>query len=238
MSDLDPGAPVVLLVMTDGRGEYLTRTLAAFDRHVTANITARLIHDDSGDVAYRAWLGEAYPQYRLVTTGRQRCGFSAAMCSAWRHLVALRHTPWVFHLEDDFEVTRPVNLADLAALLVQRPYLAQMALRRQAWGTEVDYGGFVEAAPAWYSGCTDGTRSWIETGRNFTCNPSLYRRSLTRVGWPLGDGSENLITSQLRKHGLPWGVPGPRVRFGFWGDLPGGRDWVHHIGHRRMGVGY
>lgn len=234
----DPAGEVVLLVMTDGRGEYLQATLAAFDRYVTANITARVIHDDSGDTAYRAWLAESYPGYELVTTGRQRCGFSAALASAWAHLHTQLRQEWVCHLEDDFEVTRPVDLADLAALLTRRPHLAQMALRRQAWGTEVTYGGFVEAAPSWYTACTDGQADWIETVRNWTCNPSLYSRALTGIGWPLGDGSENLITSMLRKDGLPWAMPGPRVRFGFWGSLTSGRDWVHHIGQRRMGTGY
>ena len=56
------------------------------------------------------------------------------------------------------------------------------------------------------------------------------------VGWPDGAESEGRFGIGLRTDGFD-SVPGARVRFGYWGGRLSG-EWVHHIGHRRAGVGY
>lgn len=228
---------IVLLVMTDGRGDCLTRTLAAFDDHVTGPITRRVIHDDSGDPTYRQWLAGTYPDYELVSTPG-RSGFGGAIQSAWRHLLAHADERWVFHLEDDFAFHRPVNLADLADVLDSRPYLTQLAFRRQPWNAdERAAGGIVEQYPSEYHDQGDDAgREWLEHRRFFTTNPSLYRRSLCEVGWPDGAHSEGHFGLRLTRDGMP-GVPGEQIRFGFWGARDSG-EWVEHIGHQRAGVGY
>lgn len=229
---------IVLLVMTDGRRECISRTLARFEEMVTGPITRRIIHDDSGDAAYRAWLVERYPGYELVTTPG-RSGFGGAIQSAWQHIVEHVTERWVFHAEDDFLFTRPVDLADLIGLSEDQPHLAQVAFRRQAWGAEIPHGGFMEMAPAWYTERSDGKRSWVETRRNLTTNPSLYRRELCKVGWPDGQHSEGRIGFLLKDEiGLPWGIPPEQVKFGFWGSMADGKDWVWHIGDVRVGTGY
>jgi hypothetical protein len=230
---------IVLLVMTDGRGEYLERTLASFDEQVSGPVTERVIHDDSGETAYRMWLARRFPSHRLLSTGR-RLGYAGAVRNARAHLAAKHAQPWVFSLEDDFEFRRPVNLGDLAELLLDQPHLAQIALRRQAWGAEVEHGGFVEQAPGWYHERSDrdGTRMWVETRRNWTCNPSLFRSELCSGGWPDGLGSEGTYGQRLLAQGLPWGVPGDQVQFAYWGSIDGGRDTVWHIGEHRAGWGH
>lgn len=228
---------ICLLVLTDGRSSCLIRTLASFDEHVTGPISRRIIHDDSGDPTYRAWLHDTFPTYEIVSTPG-RSGFGGAIQSAWRHLVSHVTEPWIAHLEDDFLFTRPVDFTDLTQLLTDQPHLAQLAFRRQAWGAEVEHGGFMQMAPDWYKERTDGARWWVETTRNWTTNPCLYRRDLCTGGWPDGLHSEGLYGFELRDRGLPWGIPGPDVRFGFWGSMAAGAEWVHHIGDVRMGVGY
>lgn len=231
------GDGIVLLVMTDGRQDCITRTLERFDEMVTGPITWRIIHDDSGDSAYRRWLAATYPDYELVTTPG-RSGFGGAIRSAWRYLTDHATEPWVLHVEDDFLFTRPVDLGDLVALSEDQPHLAQVAFRRQAWGAEIPHGGFMGMAPDWYREHNDGKRSWVETVRNYTTNPSLYRRELCSTGWPDGQHSEGHFGFRLRERGLPWGVPGAEVRFGFWGSMAEGKDWVWHIGDVRVGTGY
>jgi hypothetical protein len=172
-----------------------------------------------------------------VVTAGGRQGFAGAIRSAWAFLETFEE-PWVADWEDDFTVTRPVDLDDLVALQQAHPHLAQVCLRRQPWGHEVPHGGFMEMAPQWYTDRSDGRFDWVETTRNWTTNPSVYRRQVCGVGWPEGKDSEGHWGFKLRAHGLPWGVPGDQVRFGFWGSREAGRDWVHHIGNERIGCGY
>jgi hypothetical protein len=219
---------IVLLVMTDGRDDCLQQTLASFEEMVTGPITRRIIHDDSGDTAYRAWLTETFaPDLGIV--GGRRVGFGAAIDRAWR-LVAHCPERFVFHLEDDFTFERPVDLGDMAAALDLYPYVAQLALRRQPWNDdERAAGGVVEQHPADYEDADLGGHPVLLHRRCFTTNPSLYRTALCRSGWPLGADSEGHFTHRL--------LADPDVRFGFWGARDSG-EWCRHIGDQRAGVGY
>lgn len=223
---------ICLLVRTDGRREYIERSLASFDEMVAGPISRRVIHDDSGDGEYGDWLVSAFPGYEVFSTGR-RSGFAGAIQSAWRYLEDIRE-PYVFDVEDDFTYARPVHLIDFAVVLERRPYLAQVALRRQPVGNEPPEGGFIAQAPQWYTEC----EGWIETRRNWTTNPSLYRQELVHVGWPDAPDSEGYFGFALKDDiGLPWGVEPKDVQFGIWGaidDPPA----IEHIGHERVGVGY
>ena len=227
-----------LLVMTDGRDDYLERTMTS--AYEILNIDGQVwIHDDTGDDQYRAGLQRRYKTAHVIHHGPRR-GFGGAIRFAWEAMTEVSTADYVFHLEDDFVFRSAVDLRHLAALLEEKPYLAQVALKRQPWWTEPD-GGFMEQHREWYIGCEehDGGRSvrWVETIRNWTTNPSLYRRDLCAGGWPDDPHSEGQYGFRLRERGLPWGVAGDDVRFAFWGaidDPPA----VEHIGKERAGHGY
>jgi hypothetical protein len=227
---------VALVVMTDGRGEYLTRTLTSFERLVTGPITSRIIHDDSADPAYAAWLKTTFSQYTIVSTPA-RSGFNGAMQSAWTYLDQFATEPYVFHLEDDFLFTRPVDLVAMVQVLQTFPHLAQMALRRQPWNdAEREAGGVVEQNPEAYTERSMLGHKWLEHRQFWTTNPSIYPRMMCGWSWPDGAHSEGVFTQRLLAAGLPEPLAGA-VRFGYWGnrtDAP----WVEHIGHERIGHGY
>lgn len=234
---------ILLLVMTDGRGDYLRETIAAFDDNVTGPITHRVIHDDSGDLYYTQWLTEAFPSFTIVTAGKvgQRSGFDGAYRSAWAHIATMGDYRWVFTLEDDFTFQRPVDLADVIAVLEENPHLSQMAFRRQAWLDEEEQaaGGFAEKhAERCQERSDEQGREWVEHRLVHTTNPNLARRNLMKLGWPKGERSEDRFWRRLCDLGLPWGVLGDDVRAGFWGSMGSGHEWVHHIGHIRTGHGY
>lgn len=220
---------ICLLVLTDGRKDCLLRTVGSFNEMVSGRITRRVMHDDSGDPDYRVWLNETFaPDFEIIGP-RRRSGFGEAIARSWRH-VAESPERFVLHLEDDFTFNRPVDLTDLADVIDRHPHLVQLALRRQPWNPEERAaGGIVEQHPDDYADCSANGHSWLEHRRFFTTNPSLYRRSLCAVGWPLVEHSEGHFTHRL--------LADPRVRFGFWGARDSG-EWCHHIGVERVGVGY
>lgn len=224
---------VALLVMTDGRGELLERTLASAATNLVGPISRAVIHDDSADPHYRAWLLRTFPSFEVYSTG-QRSGFGGAIRSAWRYLAATADQDtarFVFHLEDDFTFNKPVPLTRLAYVLDRRPALVQLALRRQPWNdTERAAGGIVECNPDAYTEEHLGGLTWLEHRLFFTTNPSLYRRSLTWRGWPEGAHSEG-------RFGLGIVNEDPDARFGYWGARDSG-EWVTHVGDVRAGTGY
>lgn len=227
---------VVLLVITDGRRDCIAQTIDALDRHLAGPVTSRLIHDDSGDPSYRVWLRSTYPRWGLyVTPGRS--GFAGAYASAWWHLARL-FEPWVFTIEDDMVLQRPVDLAAMVEVMKANPHIAQMAWRRQAWNdAEKTAGGLVELHGHSFTDHADEHgRAWLEHRMWWTTNACLHRRELCKMGWPQVPQSEGAWTHYLLRHGA-LGVEPDRLRFGYWEGrhMP---PLVEHVGHQRAGTGY
>lgn len=228
---------IVLLVMTDGRDDYLERTLDSAGEWLHGPISRILVHDDTGDADHRAGLisvlqGHHNPVPVDVVGRDVRLGFGGAIENAWSHLRATAEQDdarFVFHLEGDFTFARKIELGVIGAVLDAHPQLAQVALRRQAWNTnEREAGGVVELHPDWYQDAGSAWLPFLEHRVCFTTNPCLYRRSLTWQGWPTCAHSEGIFTHQLLDQG---------ATFAYWGARDSG-EWCHHIGEKRAGSGY
>ena len=231
------GGGVALLVMTDGRDDYLVHCLASVAERVRGPISEWWMFDDTGDRAYRARLADRYPRFTHINGGRRQ-GFGGAIRYAWERLRADSDADYVFHVEQDFTFSREVDLSEMAEVLDEQPHLVQLALRRQAWSAdEHAAGGVVQRHPEAYRETGDERgRRWLEHRLFFTTNPSLYRRSLCGAGWPTGEKSEGMFSVRLCETGLP-GVAPADLRFGYWGAFDSG-EWVHHIGRSRARGGY
>lgn len=220
-----------LLVITDGRMDYLRETVAsAADMLPESAIGRRWMFDDTGDERHRRQLAREFPQF--IHLGRQhRQGFGGAISAAWSDLLACSTAGYVFHLEQDFTFNRPVDLTAMMLTLADEGHLVQLALRRQPWNLdERAAGGIVEQRPHEYTDCRGAWGSWLEHRLFFTTNPSLYRRSLMGEGWPTGEYSEGRFGIGLLERHPDW-------RFAYWGARDSG-EAVRHIGHQRIGTGY
>jgi hypothetical protein len=227
-----------VLLVTDGRLDYLRRTVASLMSQTVGDLSEWYMFDDSGDAAHRAALAAEFPLWRHINDGPRR-GFGGAISAAWSMLAAESSADHIAHVEADFTFNRMVDVDELAAVLDANPHLAQLALRRQPWNAhEHAAGGVVEQYPDSYTEVSDDAgRHWLEHRRFFSTNPCLYRRSLCFVGWLAGAESEGRFGQQLLAHGTPEEPDGSKVRFAFWGrrhDEP----WVEHIGAVRIGTGY
>lgn len=226
---------VALLVITDGRDDYLTRAVTAANRKLLGVITERWMYDDTGDLRHRADLAERYPGWRVIGANTRQ-GASGAVRAAWAQLRAESKANFVFHLEDDFVLTRIVDLRVLIQLLNTHPHIAQVVLRRSAVSPlEIAAGGVVEQHPDWYIDCADdaGYRR-LEHRAYWTNNPCLYRRSILSLDWPEhvpGRYGEDTFHRRLLAEGTAE-VPGDQVTYAYWGARNTG-VWAKHIGTRR-----
>lgn len=220
---------ITLVIMTDGRKQYLTRTIdSLYQLHTFFN--QKIIHDDSGDPEFGAWLRRTFLEFEIYSTG-QKSGFAGAYNSAWNYVRNNGVNDWIFFTEDDFVFTRPVNVYTMIEVMENNPHIVQMALRRQAWSErERLVGGVVETAPQEYTDVTDGKFQWLEHRQFFTTNPSLLRISLIdEHEWPLEEHSEGMFSIDL--------FADEKLVSGYWGARDSG-EWVEHIGVERVGSGY
>jgi hypothetical protein len=216
---------VILLVMTDGRDNYLSETLASAAKNLPE--LRIFIHDDSGNQEHNAFLAHTYPHATIF--GGPRLGFSGSIQRAWS---SVPECQWIFHLEDDFTFNEPVDLAGMITILENHPYLVQLAFLRQPWsGPEIRHGGVIGLNPLSYEDCTYDGLVWTEHRNFFTTNPSLYSYKLATQGWPQVEFSEQKMAARLFND--------PSAKSAYYGskfDNPR----VHHIGNERseLGEGY
>lgn len=221
---------ITWVVTTDGRKEFIEKTIPTWDQ-ATGLVTHRVIIDDSGDTDYRQWLARTFPDWDVIPVGDERCGYSPAM-QAIRQVGLQCGTEFIFHTEDDFMLNRPINLDDVATLLRDKQYLAQVALLRQPWfPNEIEAGGLIEALEPGevFTECSDGDRYWIEHRAVWTANPNMFRRDVAKIEYPNVNYSESAFMRSLKEDA--------NLRCAFWGKRSD-EYYVHHIGEYRNGIEY
>ena len=218
---------VTLAVLTDGRRDCVEKSIPAALRNLQGlPITHIIVSDDSGDPEYAAWLRRWVPGAEILTSPR-RTGFAENVRRTWEAALGTG-TPWVFWLEDDFEVLEPVDIRRMADVLTHEPHLTQMVLKRQPWfPNEVAAGDLIAVhddavqKESWRG-------EWVEHAKGHWTNPHLVsRRFLAEHEWPRGAASEATFARQVMR--------GDR-RSAFWG-LVSDAPLVHHMGERK-GRGY
>jgi len=202
---------VALVVVTDGRWSYLNQMFGSAGQWLTYPFSHVRVVDDSGGPGPGSW-----PDGVEVVRHPLRRGLAAAVQSAWAGLPD--DVEFVFHVEEDFVFTEPVDIDGMAMVLKEHGRLAQLVLKRQPWSPEEQAaGGIIEMHPHRYR----QQGGWVEHQRIFSLNPCLIPREVVDMGWPAGNEAE--MTTRLVAAG--WS-------FGFWGrrDDP---PRCLHIGARR-----
>lgn len=196
---------VALLAIGDGRDAYHERSWASL-REMLPDVDHTIVIDDRD----------------------HRLGFAGAIAEGWRQVIQ-RGASWVFHAELDFTYSEPIDLAAMVDVLVHRPRLAQICLKRGPVNAEeVAAGGIVERFPDRYSEAVVCGHKITVSDVCFSTNPCVYPTEMCRRGWPQEQHSEGVFTHRLIADGY---------HFAFWGgkhDAPK----VHHIGTVRAGSGY
>lgn len=220
---------------TSGRRDCFERTLQTFMQRVRPRPTAVYIYDDGFRTKARRYVADGFLDDLGATTievdgKRRRVGFCEATAACWKAAASEVSIGWFFHLEDDFEILRSVDLTDLAHVLSLERQVAQMALMRDAVNdVEKAAGGLYESRRDEYERRGTGSpNAWLEHRSYFTTNPALMRTSLARsFEWPTEKHCEGVYD-----HGLRRSLPD--LTYGAWGV---GTPWVRHIGERE-GFGY
>lgn len=232
---IDGKFTVTLLVMDDGRPEYLVKTMESMTAHIAYQFDHALLVNDSGNTDYAAWLERTFPSFRHIHHS-QRIGFAQAIRSAWSHLPK---SDYLFTLEADYVFNSDIDIPLMACILESNERLSQLVLKRQAWNSnEIAAGGIIEQHSDWYTEYEVCGATISEHTLNYSTNPNLMRYSLTHISgssshsgevtWPNESESEGKYGAWLREQGYSFAFLGKKT------DAP----LVEHIGVKRAGNGY
>jgi hypothetical protein len=221
---------IPIVVLGNGRRQCISRSVPSIREHL-AGVGDLVIVDDSGDHAYRSWLGSEFDA-QVIPVGDGPCGYWQAMRRVWQVFRDTGADACWMH-EDDFVLSADVDVTDLATVLDAHPYLTQIALLRGPWfHNEHHHGGLIQALEDQGQTFTEVTWrgfTWLEHRAVFTGNPSLIPLRTFEVEWPDGAWSESRFGRRLFQD--------PKARGAYWGrrtDPPR----VEHIGHERTGSDY
>ena len=200
---------LALMVITDGRWDYLQRTLESAAVALDWPWHQKILVDDSGEE-----LGFSPDGFKFVKNLPRR-GLAGAIQSGWDALD--KDIDYVFHLEDDFIFPDVVDIELMIELLEYEPELAQVALLRQPWSPEEQQaGGIYSIEPERFK----QKYGFVQQSHLFTFNPCLYPIGVAR---DYRAGLEAELTADLLAD--DW-------RFGYLGEL-GDDPKTIHIGIRR-----
>lgn len=113
---------VTVCVTSCARLDLLERTMASFRRFHSGG--RFLISEDSADPAVIRAVGEAHP-YATILSGSTRLGVMGSIDRLYSHV----QTPWICHLEDDWEFSGPIDWAACMGLMEHRPDIANVSVR-------------------------------------------------------------------------------------------------------------
>jgi hypothetical protein len=216
------------IVLTDGRKNYIQEALPTWIEHYDS-IDNKFIIDDSGDTEYTSWLKNTFPSFEIIPVENPRQGYANAVQRVFK-LFRDTGLDYCLHLEDDFILSKTVDIENIVYVLDKNPNLSQMAIMRQPWyHNEIESGGVIDAIKGekFYDINTDGF-DWVKHRAFYTCNPNIFPQWLTNYEWPDGNWSESKFGRLLFSNNKDCGI---------WGNRS---SWpqVEHIGRERNGIEY
>lgn len=219
--------PIVIILQTWARTSYALRTIRA--AHANLRYGGPLtwyIADDGSDPAHFKAVGDTLNELGASVCGAHsvRRGYGANMNVAVEAAHAI--SPMLLALEDDWELTQPLDLYPYAALLMERPEIGMVRLgmlnldiRGRTWGHDGRVYWILDREPH-----HDGTPV-------FTGHPSLRHRRYRDAHGPYPEGLKPGETELAYAYKYRMGAQnGPAI---VWpADYPSGGLWGH-IGEKK-----
>lgn len=184
---------VTICVTSCGRADLLTRTLAQFQRHHSGGTW--LISEDSTDQNMVALLKEKYA-FARVLSGERRLGLMGSIDRLYSEVT----TPYIFHLEDDWDFDGPFDFAAAIAVLATDLSYSQVSCRAFDEIKKRHQRAASRKTIAGVDCAVMGTavhKQWY----GFSSNPGLLRKSLWQRYQPVAHYSHDAWSRIVKSHG-------------------------------------
>jgi len=215
-------ADITVVVTSCNRHDLLARTLESFLAHETGRRIARILVAEDGYADPKAVCDRFGAEYFCT---RGRVGQVRLIDQAYEKVV----TPYIFHLEDDWEFTRPGFMEKSRARLEADPKTLLVQLRHWNPDEQLSY-----VAPDQSWGLVDPAPATLWHG--FSFNPALRRLSDYKL---LGAYSRQHLTVNIiplvASAALPYEAEASEFYFrrGYYAAILDQHGFVRHIGEER-----
>lgn len=216
---------ICIIILTDGRNDYLARTLESLDSKVVfpegAEVYKVMVDDwpAERDLKTLKKLVKKYSIDKLVLNA-ENLGIDKTVQKAWSLLPV--DTEYVWHQENDFEYLEEIKVLPMIKIL-ENPTIVQVALVRQPWfDDEKDAGSLLKTRPGRFRQASVSNIDVVIHRDHFTHNPSIYKSKWTEQleGYTEYKFKDHL----LEKNGV--------LYFSYLGKLEDAHKIVH-IGERK-----
>lgn len=183
----DKPRKVAVLFFTTSRYQYLDKMLFTFEQYVDfggVEVRKILIDDypQGRDVAHLESLRDQYG-FELVMND-ENLGYAHSWGKAWEMIKEDKDIDFVWHQEEDFIFTKPIEVSDVIEAMETSPVpLTQMVMKRQPWFPNNDWIVEVEEGRGGKE-VQYGDRRMVISQRFFNANPSLYPRWVVEEEYP------------------------------------------------------
>lgn len=184
---------IPLIILSHRKREFLETALESIyaNMHGVGEI---VVVDDSGDAEHRRWLMRQDIEWVCSSPSMENVGYLRAMQTVWetgRTLARDAESDFVMLWEEDFVLTRKVDLASMRDIMLDRPAMAQLNLQRQpVYRVERRFGYMESHQRRGYELLDDG--DCITRMRPFTTNPGMIRHEVLSINWPSREESDRV----------------------------------------------
>jgi GT2 family glycosyltransferase len=168
-----------IIILTDGRNEYLSKTLESLDENVIfpsdADIFKIMVDDwpDGRDEKSIRKIAKKHKVNKLILNN-ENIGIDNSVQLAWSLIPD--DIDYVWHQENDFVYLEKVDVSKLITILFN-PMIVQCALVRQPWyDDEKQSGSLMNTRPQRFRQANISGIDVVVHRDHFTHNPSLYKR--------------------------------------------------------------
>lgn len=214
-----------VIIINDGRNDYLEATLKSFKENVIfpeGSTVHKILIDDWPKERNEEELKKIAKKYKVnkVILNEKNLGVNETVRKVWNQIP--EDIDYIWHQENDFVFLEKVDIEAFIKIL-ENPIIVQCALVRQAWfEDEKECGTLMNTRPErWRVANVSGTDIILHKD-HFTFNPSLYKRKWIVDLFPFGE-------YQLSAYYL---TRNPALYFAYYGKKEDSHR-VLHIGERK-----
>lgn len=218
---------IVVLVINDGRNDYLEQTLKSFKKNVVMPPEAEvftLLIDDMPEGRNENEIQDIVKKYEInkAILNEENLGINAVVQLAWQAISVLK-PDYIFHQENDFVYNHTIDVQRMISALECNQRIGQVALRRQPWFEDELKANTLYKDLNYYRAVNIAGHELVFQKEYFTHNPCIYR---AKHAVQIHGYNEYAYAKYLLKNGI--------MTFAYMGklDTP---PHVTHIGYIKKG---
>lgn len=172
-------------MLTDGDRDKFAESVSSFKKNLRTSLRMQwVVFNSKTDDEFPEWARQNFPWLAEIRQGQGR----HQLREAWDSLDP--NTDYVIQFNDEDELPGEFDVDTAISFIDDHPYLAQLVM--EDYGVTGDLRLDVR------------NRQWTVHDEGWSMLPSIYRRAITDLGWPIGRSPHERFTTKLQRNSKSW----------------------------------